>query len=451
MKDPLQDNSCGKDMALPTGLGEELFVYCPEILESLSPNPLDDTTVLALENRRKTASAWETLLKEKLDDSGLLHSLAVLWYWTARREEELSVWQTAMGYWCALTTNSVFWNDNGRRDAQQASEAKDYVLSEMKRRVGAVELKTEMAAVEVMRKAGLHVSHALVTHGPALLKHLGLTAEVGAVVEELIAHSPEETRFQAVRQVFSPYFSIRVLIDEGEYGRAQTALEALGAEELQLTEVKELHGALLVKQGRRLIKAGNLALGIERWQKAMKLGLSSTEVEALTEEGKKHILDASGSWPKLGRRDAIIELIEGWLKGSNDEALKSELANLLLCRGRSAICAAEDLAVTSSDKADKGVILDTLERGRRDIARAKDFGGEVADGQLKVADRVIAEVRYGVLDLTNQIKELARKACEMMAQNQWDEAIEVIHEARALVVSGRPHVLDRFLADCFGE
>ena len=450
MKDPLQDNSLGEELALPAGLGEELFVYCPEVLEKLSPNPLDNSEALNAENRRDTATAWEELLKNKLDDCKIMHALAVLWYWTARVEESSEAWLTTMGYWCALTACKDFWSQ-GKGDEQEGTEAREYVLSELRRGVPTVRLQTELAAVEVMRKAGLHIRHVLLTQGPALLAHLDLTAEVGQVVEELIEQSPEEERFQAVRHIFSPYYSIRVLIDEGEYGQAQTALEELGSEELQLAEVKELQSALFVKQGRRLIKAGNLALGIERWQEAMKLGLSGPELEKLNNEGKKHIIDASGSWPKLGRRDAIIELIESWLKNSEDEALKKELATLLLNRGRSAICAAEDLAVTSSDKADKGIILDTLERGRRDIARAKEIGGNVADGQLKVADRVIAEVRYGVLDLTSQIKGLARAACELMTNNEWDKAIEKILAARALVVSGRPHVLDRFLADCLAN
>ena len=449
MKDPLQDNSLGKELALPAGLGEELFVYCPEVLEKLSPNPLDNSEALNAENRRETAAAWEEALKNRLDDSQILHALAVLWYWTARADECAEAWLTTMGYWCSLTACKSFWSQE--KGAEHGAEAREYVLSELRRGVPTVRLQTELAAVEVMRKAGLHIRHALLTQGPALLAHLELTAEVGQVVEELIAQSPEEERFQAVRHIFSPYYSIRVLIDEGEFEKAQRALEELDPEELQLTEVKDLLSALFVKQGRRLIKAGNLALGIERWQEAMKLGLSGLELEQLNTEGKKHIIDASGSWPKLGRRDAIIELIESWLTNSEDEALKNELSTLLLNRGRSAICAAEDLAVTSSDKADKGIILDTLERGRRDIARAKEIGGEVAEGQLKVADRVIAEVRYGVLDLTSQIKELARAACELMTHNEWDKAIETIHEARALVVSGRPHVLDRFLADCLAN
>ncbi len=448
MKDPLLDNACFEENPLPPGSGEELFSYSRDVLGKHSPNPILQPTLLLLEQRNNTAAAWEEKLKEKLDDIGLLHSLAVLWYWSARVTEDKRAWLAALGYWCALTAFPDFWTKNGELDEQEGAEKREYVLARLRQGVRADQLAAELAGVEILRKAGLHLSNSRVLLGPVLLKHLNKVKDLGIAVEELIRQSPAEQRFLAVREVFSPYFSIRVLMDSGEFAQAQTVLDKLSNDEQQLDEIKELKLQLLVKQGRRLIKSGNLALGLERWGQALQSGEESQELLGLALEAEEHLLEAYESWPRLGRRDGIIELLDQWLSQIPNENLQEKLALLLIRRGRSAICAAEDLAVTSATDADKGVILDTLERGRRDIARSGELGETTAEQQLKVADRIIAEARYGVLDLSGEIKELARKACELMARLEWDEAIEVIHEARDLVVSGRPHVLDRFLADC---
>lgn len=66
----------------------DLFYYNPEALRKLDPNPNIEPSALDPANRLKTAGCWEKQLKDSFPDLGIIHSLAVLWYWWAVYEEE---------------------------------------------------------------------------------------------------------------------------------------------------------------------------------------------------------------------------------------------------------------------------------------------------------------------------------------------------------------------------
>lgn len=66
----------------------DLFYYDPVALKKLDPNPIMDPSVLDPANRLQTVGCWETQLRDSFPDLGMVHSLAVFWYWWAIYEEE---------------------------------------------------------------------------------------------------------------------------------------------------------------------------------------------------------------------------------------------------------------------------------------------------------------------------------------------------------------------------
>ncbi|HYF96016.1 MAG TPA: hypothetical protein VD969_27705 [Symbiobacteriaceae bacterium] len=66
----------------------DLLLYDDAALAQLTPPPLGDGGVLGRERRAATAQAWEQQLRRRFPDPGLVHSLAVFWYWWALFEEE---------------------------------------------------------------------------------------------------------------------------------------------------------------------------------------------------------------------------------------------------------------------------------------------------------------------------------------------------------------------------
>ena len=57
------------------------------VLGQLNPSVLNEPSALDRSNRMATLQAWEKQFKKKFPDSGLGHSIAVLWYWWAMYEE----------------------------------------------------------------------------------------------------------------------------------------------------------------------------------------------------------------------------------------------------------------------------------------------------------------------------------------------------------------------------
>lgn len=87
---PVKDaTQAQKDLLSPQRrLRHDLVHYDAKAVRGLSPCPLDDADALLPARRAATAAAWEASFKQRLTDTGLAHSLGVLWYWWARYEED---------------------------------------------------------------------------------------------------------------------------------------------------------------------------------------------------------------------------------------------------------------------------------------------------------------------------------------------------------------------------
>ncbi|HUX08865.1 MAG TPA: hypothetical protein VMX35_16315 [Acidobacteriota bacterium] len=68
--------------------GTDLLLYDTSVLERLTPSPINNEKILEPGQRLATAKAWERALAGNTADHGLKHSIALLWYWWARYEEE---------------------------------------------------------------------------------------------------------------------------------------------------------------------------------------------------------------------------------------------------------------------------------------------------------------------------------------------------------------------------
>ena len=83
----------------------DILYYDRETVASLTPSPVEDPSVLAVPNRATTVASWERSLRVDFPNLGMIHSLAVLWYWWANHEEAFvgRLVETVAGHGIALS------------------------------------------------------------------------------------------------------------------------------------------------------------------------------------------------------------------------------------------------------------------------------------------------------------------------------------------------------------
>ncbi|MBI4260017.1 MAG: hypothetical protein HY658_05580 [Actinobacteria bacterium] len=443
----------------------DVFRYSPASLRALSPCPLDDPTALDPPRREATATAWEEILRSRYPDLGVIHSLAVLWYWWAIREESLprpvvaptdedgqaglfpeeapeggslhavGMWERAVGCWSTLLESEAFWSERPRMTHGLAEELDDRIDRTMRERFDAaarkhrrsaeaeryrsleLALSTERRTARILARSGIRTARGPVCSGPLLLGRLGLRGEVARMVDEVVAATPREEGLRFVRDSLSSYSRISTLIEAGRAGEAVAEIGKLPSELRRTDEVASIHARALLALGRQEAELGRGEEAIEQWAMALEAATSEEERAAAR---SAIVTTARERTAALGasHRDEAVALLERAGALVDDHTLVSTLAELLFERGVETINAAQEAAAAAG--AIEKPILKDMRRGLHDLERAERFGSRRAGEQARLARDLVDQAG------THSLVARANAAAE---KEDWDEAVKLLRQA----------------------
>jgi hypothetical protein len=395
----------------------DLFLYKPEVLQRLQPNPLQDASALLPPRRFRTAEEWESSLKARFPDLGLVHSLAVLWYWSgapngesdegARGQEPAPryVWERAIACWAMLVTSDDFWEPFALQIRQtlktrvvETIRAKLQDLEQPYRDRGdhaaaqiyqdlELSLDTELNTARRLASAGLRSTGGIMTCGPMMLDQMGILSVVRTQIQMVIDRAPENPALRTLRDALSPYASIAELIRKLDPKSALEALARLPAAERESREVRgivaEAH-RVLAKQQASLDRLDE-ALG--SWAEALK---AAPDIEPLLRPDVESFCQARAAALQRSDPAQAIGLLERATSLVDSEKLRLTLAELLTQRGIDTINDAQSKA----DQEKKPAPLDAMERGLRDLERAASLGSERGATNADVARKMLIQARW---------------------------------------------------------
>jgi hypothetical protein len=361
-----------------------LLLYRPNALSRLAPSPAGDAGCLAVEQREATAESWTHLLKKKIDDADVLHSLAVLYYWWARHDElelnnyvtdklrsgtmlsgtlrELndrfesakSNWLRALGYWSILLQTPEFWAVLPDLAEEQRTALRDefrhglleqlhkcqelYAAEELPHLAEGfqaleLELNTELSAVEAVRETALLKHKHSGTYcvvGPLVLDWVGMLEKVRGLVRERLDKKTSE-RMQRLWKALSPYRYMNLLIETGNPKEALQRIESLPAKESELDEVAALRSRAHHRYANQLVSVGQVGDALDHWEKAIRFRHTQAEETQIRNDVETGCIENSG---KIGDEQAAPLLKRALQLSPGSANLTHALANAHFKRGR---------------------------------------------------------------------------------------------------------------------
>ncbi len=451
----------------------DLFHYDPRVLSGLTPNPLDDHSVLEPPRRAATAIAWESRFRAVFPDLGLAHSLAVLWYWWAIYQEAHpqattppetlpadQLWQRVIAYWAMLWASKEFWEGQAGTPADLSGELntrlvegfrnKFHDLVQRARSHGEAEvaaryeglvlaLSTEIRTAKHVGSNGIRTSRGKIACGPLMLQQVGLFETVRAQVEVALKKSPSSAGLRSLREALSPYSSIAILIDSKKLQEAVRRIEALPANERNSLEVSQLLARALYELGKQQASVGQFNEALESWGSGLRCKQESIDVAIKSELVSTCQTQAA----KLQRQpDDAIALLEKALALVEGDTLKLTLAEILKTRGIETINKAQKAGQTGMTRE----LIAEMERGLADLERAATLGSKGAAEQAAIARSILEQAKSGFLDLPQKARDLLGKASEAAARSDWDAAINYQQEALKAAGSKAPEAIKQNLA-----
>lgn len=486
----------------------DLREYDDQVLKGLNPQVLGQPArLLDSAERAITAKTWEDILKRKFPDLGIVHGLAVLWYWwTISAEEQFAadleasgksspppggitqagtpgtmpplqeIWEKTIAYWAMLTATPSFWNG---RFGLQESESKvlrrqmvDFLhrtlqdlalrysmltesqsttgwdaLAEQYRNLD-LALTTEMTGAETLREAGIRTKDGqTVACGPLMLHYMGLLENIRTQVDATLKVR-ETQRLKRLRQMLSPYSSIAVLLSQHKTEAALAAIEQLPAKERQSAEVQALRAKALNVQGKHQAGIGQLEKAMETWRAALQAG----GPVALQQEIQDEIVSAVHQKAlaiKDTQRDQAIALLEQGLSLVPDEKIRLTLAEILKRRGIDTFIRAQKEAEGPQGMTRQ--ILGDLERAVQDLERAGTLGSADAAQQAEVARSILKQAKDAFLDLPDELKARLQEGMEAAQTKDWDKAIQCLQEVVNSLGQEAPETLRKSLATFYNN
>ncbi|OGO07220.1 MAG: hypothetical protein A2Y61_02835 [Chloroflexi bacterium RBG_13_60_13] len=460
----------------------DLFLYDPQVLARLTPNPLEDPSALGPAHRASLATAWERQLKRCFPDLGIIHALAVQWYWRALYEEERlaemmgivgdgaheakmdggssapaveQLWQKAIAYWVMLACSDEFWTGPDWIPADRTPQVRDgliarlrsrfHDLSQQYREHGAhplvahgqeleLALTTELRTAKGIAQAGIRTAYGLVCCGPILLRHVGLFEKVKEQVDDALEKSPADKRLLSLRAALSPYSSVAVLIDNKRFDAALAAIEALPESERSSKEVSDLRARAHHELGKEQASLGEVDNALHEWEAA----LSCSPPKDTADQIRASIVStcqAQAAKLQQHRRDEAIALLEKALELAEDKGLMLTLGEILAQRGIDIFKKAQDKAQREKEGMTRAIMAD-LKRGLADLERAAKLGSKRAKDQAKVARDVLEQAKAveearksGLLGLPEAVQSLLGEANKAAGAKDWDTAIKCYRQA----------------------
>lgn len=436
----------------------DLLHYDDAISERLVPDPRGSES-LAAANRSATASAWEAQLRRSFPDYAIAHALAVLWYWWAFSESERAgeesrgsssvreLWRTAIGYWAMVIAGDDFWESQRilpqeiTRNVQHALEERLAADIHRFAQAGGPEaetfhkleltLKTEIRTARALAAADIRANRSRLACGAILLERLGLLEKIRAQIDQAIEASPSNGALIATRDALSPFSAINALIDGKQYQAALDEIDRLPAAERDSKEVWRLEAQALFERGRQEVSLGRFDAALDLWKKA----LSRAQVEAVKRTIHDELVEtvhARAAALQSKQQDEAIRLLEKALKVVHSTKLDLTLGEILCTRGIARILEGQKKAERDGKASPE--VVESVEKGLQDLARAKKLGSARAAEQAEIASGILEMLKGGgsrpvVSNVPPAVRSLLTQAAAAAEKSEWTSAIDLLRRA----------------------
>jgi len=454
----------------------DLFYYNTESMSRLTPNPVLDPSVLLLPNRALTAEAWGKQLRTDFPDLGIVHCLAVLWYWWAVSTEEQTaaglgakstthnsvhsvdhMWQRAIACWAMLVSSQYVEDGFASVPADVASQVQKGLVDRLSNRFHDLEQKcgrnglptvgsyqgldlglaAELRTGRHMAGAGIRTSKGKICCGVLMLEQVGLLTTIRNQVREALQKNPFNETLQSLLPLLSPFAKIGELIDRNMPQAAIEAIDALPPDQSKSKEVLQLRSRALYDRGKQHVSLGEFDAALANWSEALRL----RPEEKLNTNIREEIVatcQTRASALQQHQVDKAIAFLDAGLSVVEDARLKLVLAELLTSRGIECINKAQKRA--------KPNVSEDLLRQAHAAAEREEWGSAIA--HLKNALHEVAKgagaefktaMKQGLNDLERAVKLGSKRA------------VDQVQTARELYQQDSATNIKKNLAVCLGN
>lgn len=439
----------------------DLLHYDDAVAARLSPDPRTDASALDPPRRAATAAAWESQLRRAFPDYGIVHALAVLWYWWALSESERmaedpsatfdpplpDLWRNAIACWAMVVAGDDFWQsqtfvprdhvpavqsalgDRLAADVHRFSQISS-AQAEMFHRCE-LTLKNEIRTAKALAAAELRANRGRLACGALMLERMGLLAKVRQQIVAALEQSPGNAALTALRDALSPFSAIAALIESKQLQAAIDEIDRLPPAERDAKEVWKLESRALFERGRQEASLGNVDAALDLWKKAL--------AHATTEDGKRIIheevvntIQTKAAALQGRQQDEAIRILDHALRVVRSQKLELTLGEILTSRGVGAIIEAQ-----KQDQREEAVgpeVVKAAEKGVADLERAVKLGSKRAEEQLAAARNILASLIGGIVDdsgpaVSPSIRTLITQAGQASEEKEWATAIDLLRRA----------------------
>jgi tetratricopeptide (TPR) repeat protein len=398
----------------------DLFEYDPAALARLAPNPLVDPAALEPPRRWETAKAWEAALKGRFPDLGVVHSLAVLWYWGAIHQQETaggapvagfsiqSLWERAIACWAMVVAGEGFWSAT---PAEHRESLRSRVTEKIRHKLQDLEqpyrdrgdhagaqvyqdlelaLDTELRTARELAATGIRSANGPLTCGALMLEQMGALGAVRSQVLRALGVAPQNPTLRALRDALSPHGAIAELIRKGDPKSALEAIDRLPQGERQSEEVRALRADALREVANQQASLDQLGEALANWEQALRL---SPGLEPAIRADLENHCQARAVALQRQKPAEAISLLEKATQVVRSEKLQLTLAEILTQRGIDTINDAQKAAEDKKEGVTAQLIA-AYERGHRDLERGAKLGSERGATQAPIARTMIERARW---------------------------------------------------------
>ncbi|HEO71927.1 MAG TPA: hypothetical protein ENN80_11745, partial [Candidatus Hydrogenedentes bacterium] len=370
----------------------------------------------------------------------------------------VDIWHGAIAYWSMLAATREMWDgwlglsemdakdvrnalldgfqsrlkDRGQQHAQMFGG--EHPLTLRYRQLD-VAFTSEMKAAKAMAGSGYKTKRGRVCAGILMLQRLDLADTVRSQVEELLRKNPQNRELGDLRKILSPYFPIRVLLDNNKPEEALARIRALSLREQRNSEIAQLRAQALLLLGWQQFSVGSLDDALESWGEALDIQVAAETREELQKEVISSCHRRAVALQNRDR-DRAIELLEKGLALVKDQKLELELAEALVTRAIEIVNEGQKGLNQKPKAADRRRIVTTFEKAKTDLERALALGSRRAEQNLEtLKDLLKALEQGGLLDLPDAVSDLVQEAHEAASKrDDLDTAVAKLEEAYRLTV-----------------
>lgn len=473
----------------------DVFLYDPQTIERLSPNPLAEPGALASENRAATAASWEQQLRSHFPDTGIAHSLAVMWYWQAVQQEKngparpatgqaaasgtaagapqaatavgatavaevpaaqaalhiLEVWRRAIACWAMVLASPDFWKQRPGLPEEIAVQAKTAISDRLQNQLHDLAQKRRDAGDDkgATRYQDLELALANELRAARQLASAGVRNKNGKVccgplmLEQMGVSNDVRGQLQAAAKSQPQNEAVKAALEalspHAHIGLLIDQKKPQAALDIITTFGKKARGTpeIMALEARARHALGKQLADLGRLDEALDrwakaIELASAALPDLVPLIREDVVSSCQARANALQFQNRDEAIS--LLGRAVTVVKDEKLQLLLAEMltvRGIETINEAQRRIEAEKGTSPAILAELEKGLADFDRAQELGSKRAASSAETALKILEQARAGFFDLTGTAADLFKQANQAAESGNLDRAASLMRDALA--------------------